>query len=276
LRVSVVSDPLPPQIFLPAIDSKRKPDDLMREFAIKNDKLLANVDGIFLLKDKKSPAIATINAQEMPIQGFRRSPVLRLGDLPTPAQSVSLDAPNVSLERLAETLRKEAHWEVSVSPALRSRRVFVHVSQVSVGNLLQGIGHLADAGPRILLETTAIQKAALADADDSTPLQWKRRQRASDPLREELEKLLTPEQKERNHKGAYIRIGLSEMSPELRSKALEYIKFAVSLSAEVFGTELDLSQTNQFGIRFMPPQSGLMSRILGVHVVGTDGFECYL
>ena len=275
LKVSVVSDTLPPFPYLPIIDPRRKPDELMREFATKNGKSLEKVDSLFVLRDVKPSSNKAGDAPEMSIKGFRRSPATAIGDLPTPAQNVSLDAPNVSLERLTEILRKEAHWDIQVAPALRPRRLFVHVTQMSVGDLLQGVGRLAYAGPRVLLETTAVQKAMLADADDSTPEKWKRRMHASDALREELEKMLTPEQKERNLKGEYIRIGLSEMPPELRSKALDYIKFAVGLS-EAFGTELDLTQISQFGVRFRPPTNSLSWRELGVHVVGTDGYECYL
>jgi hypothetical protein len=275
LKVSVVSDPFPALPFVPVLDPKRKPEELLREFALKNGKSLEKVDTLFVLRDQK-PRAADRNATEPGVLTVRRFPALALGDLPTPAQSVSLSAPNASLEQVAETLRKTALWDVQVASALRGRRVFLQVSQVSVGDLLQGLGRLADAGPRVLLETTSIQKAMQADAENSTPEKWKRRMRASEALREDVEKLLTPEQKEKNGKGEYVRIGLSEMSPALREKALEYIKLAVEISSEAFGTELDLSQVSQFGLRFCPPQAGLSWRQLGVHVVGTDGYECFM
>ena len=277
LKVSVVCDFLPPQPQIPVGSQGKSSEQVLQEFARLNGKSIEKLDGLFLLRNKNPHIIADSFASEKTriLVPFKRFPLVKLGDLSTPAKLVSLSATSLTLGRLSEMLRDEARWDVQVSPSLKDSKISLYVNQVSTGNLLQAIGEISHAGPRVILEKSSAQKAMEEDAADRSPEQWKQRKRVSDALREKLEKLLTPEQKERNLAGECIRIGLTEMSPELRAKALEYIQLSARLTP-AFDTDLDMSAVSQFGIRFYPPTAGVDWKRLGVHVIGMDGYETFM
>ena len=196
-------------------------------------------------------------------------------DLPLPAKDISVRAERVSATRFMSELMAKSLWRVRTDPSIKDRRFSVFVSHVAPGILIEDIGYLLNAGPEITLRPTPLNLALLEDEQSELPEDWRKRKRLSDKIKGDLEKLLTPADKERIAQGDFAAIPVNKMPKELQGRVLDYLNQCVTLMGGDTVPLPDGGRSQDFAIRFKPRSSGLAWEVLGAMVIGANGTEYY-
>ena len=187
-----------------------------------------------------------------------------------PEQILDVSGEPVSCGKFASEMGKVAHWNVRVAPEIARRRMFIFADDVSTSTLIGSVALAMNAGPEVVLRPSESQLALEKDKSIGLPEDMRKRLKASDELRKDLEKLLTKDQKIALSNGEFVEINIDSLSPGLRARALEYIKLSASLMSE-YVPEPDMAHANLFQVRFRPPQSGELSNELGAVLADSRG-----
>lgn len=170
-----------------------------------------------------------------------------------PAHTLDIYGKWIPVDSFCREISQASGWEISVSPELGKRRIYICAKNVSPGTICDALSFMLNARETITIGQTNRQKQYEEDLIKQDDSRLTDREKMSRELRKDLEKLLTPEQKKKMQQEE-VGIKLSDIPSELRGKVDKYIYYLANRPGGS-NPSIDFSRLNQFEIVFLPPQN---------------------
>lgn len=180
----------------------------------------------------------------------------------------ALRASRISFQSAATVMSKEFETRVRIDPELAQRRFHASITEATVGQIIEAMTVLLQASQQVTITQTPEQRRAAQKAIEEALDRRSSREKSSDKIRGELEKLLTPEQFEKLSRGMEVPLNIGTLPSGLRDRVQDYVRGTARENQAL--ANLDFSRIRDFQIVFLP-SSQAPTGVLGINGIRADG-----
>lgn len=243
-------------------------DDAINKFANQTSRRIEKLNNIYILRKKSyiEPK-HTINSAKI-IDNYQfiiHNPTISL------IQTFRFVSENCTVNSISRAF-KEKGYQLKHEGNLSTRSVQIYIENKTLPEIVEALAYCINATPEIVLRQTPAQ---IELETLGIPDAFAARYLASRSLYDQVESLLTPEQKAARASGTFVELPFQQLPIELRSSAENYLKIAYAQSqVSIPGVipEPNWGASGSFALRFPPPGNGPIG-LLGALIRTSDGHE---